>query len=42
MNDGEKSTGQQPANEAIMPSRPQKFQPNARKDTASWDRHNIL
>ena len=27
MNDVEKSTGQQPANEAVMPSRPQKFQP---------------
>lgn len=27
MNDSENSTGQQPANEAIMPSRPQKFQP---------------
>ena len=27
MNYGEKSTGQQPANEAVMPSRPQKFQP---------------
>ncbi|MGB7957050.1 MAG: FAD-dependent oxidoreductase [Candidatus Nitrosopolaris sp.] len=27
MNDVEKSTGQQPVNEAVMPSRPQKFQP---------------